>query len=161
MLTAIEANRTSHQFAEAFSRSFVCRVITFGIVSWNEKQKSRTYTRSVFSGHLAGLENYRKAAAIFKNRWQKVSAKQDRKGNQTEPERFFVTTFSAREFIADNIAQNKAWYYDLATYLSNKETREQLLYERKELNEMVEAASLMTKANACLFVSRTKAGADD
>lgn len=141
MLSAIEANRASNTFAQFFDSSFVCRVITFGIVSWNEKQKSRTYARSVVSGHLPGFDNYRKAAAIFKNRWQRVSAKYDRKGDQTEPERFFVTTFSAREFIADNIAQGKVWYHDLTTYLSHKETREQLQYERKELNQMVETAS--------------------
>ena len=142
MITSIEANRASNQFAEFTGGSFVCRIITFGIVSWNEKQKSRTYVRSVVSGQLPGLENYRKADAIFKNRWQRIQAKHDRKGNQTEPERYFVTTYSAREFIADNIAQGRAWYHDLATYMSNKESREQLLYERKEINEMVEKASL-------------------
>lgn len=141
MLTTIEANRASNTFAQFFDGSFVCRVITFGIVPWNEKQKSRTYARSIFSGELPGFENYRKASAIFKNRWQQVQPKYDRKGNQTEPERYFVTTFSAREFIADNIAQGNIWYHDLATYLSNKEAREQLLYERKELWEMVETAS--------------------
>jgi CRISPR-associated protein Cas8a1/Csx13 len=141
MLTTIKANEASNTFEQFLGDSFVCRVITFGIVSWNEKQKSRTYTRSVFSGALPGFENYRKAAAIFKNRWQRMLAKRDRGGNETEPERFFVTTFSAREFIADNIAQGRVWYHDLATYLSNKETREQLQYERKELNKMVEVAS--------------------
>jgi CRISPR-associated protein Cas8a1/Csx13 len=141
MIISIEANRASNQFAEFTDGSFVCRMITFGIVSWNEKQKSRTYVRSVVSGQLSGLENYRKANAIFKNRWQLIQAKRDRKGNQIEPERYFVTTFSAREFIADNIAQGKPWYHDLATYMRNKESREQLLYERKELNEMVENAS--------------------
>jgi CRISPR-associated protein Cas8a1/Csx13 len=141
MLTMIKANEASNILAQFLGDSFVCRVITFGIVSWNEKQKSRTYTRAVFSGALSGFENYRKAAAIFKNRWQRVPAKRDRRGNETEPERFFVTTFSAREFIADNIAQGRVWYQDLATYLSNKETREQLQYERKELSKMVEVAS--------------------
>lgn len=140
MITSIEANRASNQFAEFTAGSFICRMITFGIVPWNEKQKSRTYVRSVVSGQLSGLENYRKADAIFKNRWQLVQAKYDRKGNQTEPERYFVTTYSAREFIADNIAQGNTWYHDLATYMSNKESREQLLYEREELNEMVENA---------------------
>lgn len=141
MLTTIEANRASNQFAEFFGEGFVCRVVTFGIVSWNEKQKTRTYAHSVFSGHLPGVENYRKAAAIFKNRWQRVAAKSDRKGNQIEPERYFVTTFSAREFIADNIAQRRVWYHDISFYLGHKETREQLQYERKELNQMVETAS--------------------
>lgn len=141
MITSIEANRASNQFAEFTQGSFVCRMITFGIVPWNEKQKSRTYVRSILSGQLSGLENYRKADAIFKNRWQRIQTKRDRKGTQTEPERYFVTTFSAREFIADNIAQGNNWYHDLATYMSSKERCEQLLYERKELNEMVENAS--------------------
>jgi CRISPR-associated protein Cas8a1/Csx13 len=141
MITSIEANRASNQFAELMGGSFICRMITFGIVSWNEKQKSRTYVRSVVSGQLSGLENYRKASAIFKNRWQRIQAKRDRRGNETEPERYFVITCSAREFIADNIAQGHTWYHDLATYMSSKESCEQLLYERKELNEMVENAS--------------------
>jgi CRISPR-associated protein Cas8a1/Csx13 len=151
MLTAIEANRASNTFAQFFDGSFVCRVITFGIVSWNEKQKTRTYVRSIFSGYLPGFENYRKAAAIFKNRWQRVQAKRDRRGNEIEPERFFVTSFSAREFIADNIAQGKVWYHDLATYLSHKDTREQIQYERKELSEMVEIASYEDE-NERLFI---------
>jgi len=146
MLTTIRANEASYTFAQFLDDSFVCRLITLGIVNWNEKQKSRTYTRSVYSGTLPGFENYLKAAAIFKNSWQRVPSKRDRRGNETEPERFFVTTFSAREFIADNIAQGKVWYYDLATYLSNKEVREQLQYERKELNKMVEVASYDDKS---------------
>jgi CRISPR-associated protein Cas8a1/Csx13 len=141
MPITIAANHTSNEFAVLFGSSFVCRVVTFGIVSWNEKQKSRTYTRSVVSGQLHGLENYRTAAAIFKNRWQRVPAKSGRKGKELEPERFFVTTFSARELIADNIAQRKVWYHDIASYANQKETREQLLYERKELHEMVESTS--------------------
>lgn len=140
MMLAIETNRAANQLAASFGSSFLCRVITFGIVPWNEKQKSRTYTRSVVSGRLGGFENYRLAASIFKNRWQKIEAKRDRKGKETEPERYFVTTFSAREFIADNIAQGRAWYHDLATFMSQKDVREQLWYERKEMNQMVEQA---------------------
>jgi CRISPR-associated protein Cas8a1/Csx13 len=66
LITAIEANRASNEFAELGSGSFLCRVVTFGIVGWNEKQKSRTYTRTVVSEELMGLENYRIAAALFK-----------------------------------------------------------------------------------------------
>ncbi|MGH9899963.1 MAG: type I-MYXAN CRISPR-associated Cas8a1/Cmx1, partial [Pyrinomonadaceae bacterium] len=58
MLTTIEANRASNTFAQFFDGSFACRVTTFGIVPWNEKQKSRTYTRSILSGELPGFENY-------------------------------------------------------------------------------------------------------
>lgn len=141
MLITIKANQFGNELSSFLGGSFVCRVITFGIVDWNEKQKSRTGTQSVFSGALPGFENYRKAAAIFKNRWQQVQAERDRKGNLTSPEHYFVTTFLAREFIADNIARGRVWYDDIATYISKRETREQLQYERKELNEMVEAAS--------------------
>lgn len=140
LLINVEANRTSNEFSELGGSSFMCRVVTFGIVNWSEQQKSRTYTRSVVSGNLPGLENYRIAAALFKNRWQLIKEKRDRKGNVTEPERYFVTTYSAREFIADNIAQGKAWYNDLATYMNVKEAREQLLYERKEMHGMIEHA---------------------
>jgi CRISPR-associated protein Cas8a1/Csx13 len=141
LITFLVSSSVGDQLSELNNESYLCRVITFGIVSWNEKQKSRTYTRSIVSSQLPGLKNYWKANAIFKNRRQLIQAKHDRKGNQTEPERYFITTYSAREFIADNIAQKKTWYHDLATYMSSKESYEQLLYERKELNEMVENAS--------------------
>ena len=141
MLIEIAAKKTANSLATISNDSLVCRVITFGIVSWNEKQKSRTYSRTIVSGQLRGLANYMKADAIFANRWQQIAAKTDRKGQQLEPRRSFVTTFSAREFIADNTASDRPWYQDIASYLSNQETRDQLLYERKELNEMVRTAS--------------------
>lgn len=141
MLVTLAGDRTSNALAEVFGGSAICRVVTFGIVSWNEKQKSRTYARSIMSGQLRGFDNYRIADAIFKNRWQRIQAKRDRQGNQIEPERYFVTTFCAREFIADNVASGKSWYDGIADHLANKESREQLQYERKELYEMVKAAS--------------------
>ncbi|HAF13486.1 MAG TPA: hypothetical protein DCK93_15990 [Blastocatellia bacterium] len=134
MLLTIETSSISNHFAKLMRDRFFCRVITFGIVAWNEKQKSRTATRNIFSGNLSGLENYRLAAALFKNRWQQVSAKRN------EPERYFATTFSARELIADNIASSEVWYHNIADYMTRKETREQLFYERKELGQMVEEA---------------------
>jgi CRISPR-associated protein Cas8a1/Csx13 len=134
MLLTIETNSLSNEFAKLMRQDFLCRAVTFGIVPWNEKQKSRTSTRSIFSGSLSGFENYRLAAALFKNRWQQVSAKRN------EPARYFVTTFCAREFIADNIASNKVWYHNIADCVTRKETREQLFYERKELGRMVEEA---------------------
>ena len=142
MLVAIEANQTSNQFAALLRDNFLCRVVTFGIVSWNEKQKSRTYTRSVFSGKLSGFENYHLAHSIFQNRWQQIKAKVDRRGNETEPERVFITTFTAREMIADNIANGKTWYDDISTFMSGREISEQFLkYEREKLAEMVEKAT--------------------
>jgi CRISPR-associated protein Cas8a1/Csx13 len=151
MLTTMAATKASNILAEVFGDSFLCRVITLGIVSWNEKQKSRTFVRSIVSGRIRDFENYRKADAIFKNRWQRVQARQDRRGNQVEPERYFVTSFSAREMIAENIAVGKPWYNDITSYLSNPETREQLLYERKELHEMVENASFDSESER-LFI---------
>lgn len=141
LLTHIEANRAGNKLAAFSEGEYLCRVVTFGIVSWNEKQKSRTYARTVFSGRLAGLDNYHKAAAIFKNRWQMSKEERDRRGNLVKPESYFVTTYSARELIADNIAQGRVWYHDIAAYMSQREAREALLYERKEMNQMVENAS--------------------
>lgn len=141
MLIAVEAGRSASKFAALSNGSFHCRVITFGIVPWVEKQKTRTEVRTISLGDLAGLENYRVAAAIFKNRWQRVPPKLDRKGNEIESESFFVTTFSAREMIADNIAVGKRWYHNITHYLMQKETREALFYERKEMRQMVEQAA--------------------
>lgn len=141
MLVTIAGNKDINKLAEVFGEGAICRVVTFGIVSWNEKQKSRTYARSVLSGQLRSFDNYKVADATFPNRWQKIQAKRDRRGNQVEPERSFVTTFSAREFIADNIALGKSWYDGIANHLANRESREQLQYERKELFTMVRTAS--------------------
>jgi CRISPR-associated protein Cas8a1/Csx13 len=140
-LVTISGNKAANRFGEGFGEGVICRVVTFGIVSWNEKQKSRTYARSVLSGQLPGFDNYEIAHATFANRWQQIQAKRDRRGNQVEPERYFVTTFCAREFIADNIALGKSWYDGIANHLTNRENREQLQYERKELYDMVKTAS--------------------
>ncbi len=151
MLVALETNSTSNDFAKQLRNNFLCRVNTFGIVSWNEKQKSRTSTRTVISGKLNGFENYLLANTIFKNKWQQIQEKRDRKGELKEPKRFFVTTFCTREMIADNIANNKSWYHNTAEFLANKETREQLYYERKEIGEMVEKA-IYENENESLFI---------
>lgn len=141
MLVALESNSSSNQFAKQMRDDFLCRIITFGIVGWNEKQKSRTATRTVISGKIKGFENYYLADSIFKNKWQQVQEKRDKKGELKEPEHFFVTTFCGREMIADNIADGKTWYHDISEFLANRETREQIYYERKELGKMVKQAT--------------------
>ena len=151
MLIALESNSSSNQFAKQMRGNFLCRIITFGIVGWNEKQKSRTAARTIVSGKLDGFENYHLADTIFKNKWQQVKEKRDRKGELKEPEHFFVTTFCGREMIADNIANNKSWYHNISEFLANRETREQLYYERKEIGEMVEKANYETD-NESLFI---------
>jgi len=151
MLIALESNSSSNQFAKQMREDFLCRIITFGIVGWNEKQKSRTATRTIVSGKLNGFENYHLADTIFKNKWQQVQEKRDRKGEITEPEHFFITTFCGREMIADNIANNKSWYQSISEFLANRETREQLYYERKELAQMVKDATYETE-NERIFI---------
>jgi len=151
MLVTIAGGRTADEIAREFGGNSICRVVTFGIVSWNEKQKSRTYARSIMSGQLRRFHDYQIADAIFKNRWQRISGARDRHGNEVEPERYFVITYSAREFIADNIASGKPWYGNLAKHLANKESRQHLQYERKELHEMVQAASFESE-NERLFI---------
>lgn len=117
-----------------------CRVITFGIVKWAEQQKTRTFAYSVFSEKLKGLENYKKASEIFPNSWQISKEEKNRRGIVTKAESNFVSIFTAREFIADNIAQGNEWYDDLVTFLNNREARKGLSYEWKELNQMVKDA---------------------
>jgi CRISPR-associated protein Cas8a1/Csx13 len=140
MFTLLAAHRVSSEIAGSNGGAIQCRVITFGIVPWNEKQKSRTAARSVYSGALPDFENYRMANAIFKNRWQLVPAERDRNGAERKPERHFIATFCAREMIADNIAEGKAWYHDLTLFMNQRESRERLLFERRELHQMVERA---------------------
>lgn len=116
------------------------RVLAFGIVTWNEKQKSRTAAYAITPTDLPGLRNYELACAIFQNQWQRVKAKTDRKGNVKEPEHHFVRPFTAREIIADNVANRRPWYAGFAEYLTNKETRVPLQFERKELFHMTQDA---------------------
>ena len=125
------------EFARMSVRNVPCRVITFGIVGWNEKQKSRTMARTVVPATLKDIDNYTLADAIFRNRWQRVAEKRNRRGEVTEPEHHFIITSSARELIAENIARGAAWFDGFSQYMANKQTRTQLIYEREELNKMV------------------------
>jgi len=139
-LMLLQGRKEARRLSNVAEKPFECRVITFGIVDWNEKQKSRTMTRSVFSGEIKGIGHYFLAHAIFKNAWQLVKEKRNKKGQLTEPEHHFAKTFTAREIIAENIAKGLPWFRDFSTYMTKKEIREQLLYERKELNDMVNKA---------------------
>lgn len=139
-ISLLKGNAVANNFSSLSGNSMECRLITFGVVDWNENQKSRTMTRNIIVGEIKGLNNYFYANAIFRNRWQMVKAKEDKKGNIVEPERYFVSARTAREIIAENIAAGKPWFVDFAKYFSDKEIRKQLLYERKELNEMVQKA---------------------
>jgi CRISPR-associated protein Cas8a1/Csx13 len=116
------------------------RVMAFGIVSWNEKQKSRTAAYTVTPRELPNLDNYDRACRIFKNRWQLVPAKKDRKGNVKEPEHSFVRPYTAREIIADNVANRRYWYARFADYMTRADTRVALQFERKELYQMTQQA---------------------
>jgi CRISPR-associated protein Cas8a1/Csx13 len=116
------------------------RVMAFGIVSWNEKQKSRTAAHAVTPSQLPGMHNYALACGIFKNRWQTIQTRKDRKGNIKEPEHAFVRPFTAREIIADNVASGRTWYAGFTEYMSRKETRVSLQFERKELFQMTQEA---------------------
>lgn len=140
LLTMTESKRAGNQFAEMSVTPFLCRVVTFGIVSWNEKQKSRTSSYTVVSGEIKGLENYNRAMAIFPNRWQRSAEERNRKDEVVKPESYFLTTYSAREFIADNIAHGNIWYHDLAGYMNAEEARKALTFEKKEMAKMVKEA---------------------
>ena len=142
----------SAEFAHLTGESTPCRVITFGIVAWNEKQKSRTMARTVLPGSIKGMDNYALADAIFKNDWQRVKEKRDRRGEITEPEHHFIKTSAARELIADNTARGGQWYNGFADYMANKETRIRLIYERKELCDMVNQATF-DDARERIFIS--------
>lgn len=141
MLLSTETERVSDRLSRSMHENFICRVVTFGIVGWNEKQKTRTDTRNVIAGKLPGLENYRIADGIFKNRIQSYNTKiKDDSGKNVETESHFVTTYSAREMIANNIARGKNWYDDISTFTSQKETLERIKYEAKELYKMIQQA---------------------
>lgn len=116
------------------------RIMAFGTVPWSKQQKSRTAAYAVNPAQLPGMANYDLASRIFKNHWQVIPAKTDRKGNVKEPEHAFVRPFTAREIIADNVANRRQWYAGFTEYMTNKETRISLQFERKELFEMTQKA---------------------
>lgn len=140
-----DAKKLSGSDTRSYLRdAFTCRVITFGNVSWDNQHKVRTQTRTVFSCKVSGLEDYELAAALFQNRWLQGGTIKvfDSQGNATEKEGFFLTTFCARGMIADNIANGKVWYDDVATYMMYEETRKQLIREREGLAKMVAQTTL-------------------
>lgn len=118
----------------------VIRVITFGIVDWNEKQKSRTAVYAIRPGSMRGIGNYEIAHALFPNRRQRVGEKRNRKGEITEPESYFVRSYTTREIIADNIARDVPWYHDFSRYMTDSDLHHALGFERKELNQMIQQA---------------------
>lgn len=116
------------------------RVMAFGTVPWNKRQKTRTAAYAVTPGQLPGLRNYELASAIFQNTWQTIAARGDSKGRLKEPEHHRVRPFTAREIVADNVAAGRYWYADFAEYMRGKVTRTSLQYERKELFQMTQQA---------------------
>ncbi|MHB8745538.1 MAG: type I-MYXAN CRISPR-associated Cas8a1/Cmx1 [Gammaproteobacteria bacterium] len=152
-IAAMRAAALGNELARMSGRNGPCRVVTFGLVKWVKGgQKVRTMTRTVFPETLKGIGNYALADAIFKNDWQRVKEKRDRRGEVTEPEHHFIKTSAARELIADNIARGGQWYDGFADYMANKEARTQLIYERKELSDMVNQATF-DDARERIFIS--------
>ena len=139
-LVAVRAAHLAGRISTLTESDVQCQTVSFGIVGWNEKQKVRTMVQTVDAKTLKYLDNYEIAASIFKNKWQRIKQKTNRKGEIEAPSRDFVKTYAAREIIAGNIARGSPFFHGFSDYMTNKETREQLLYERKELNEMVEKA---------------------
>lgn len=163
-ITSLRAATVSADLARASGRNTPCRVVTFGIVKWVKGgQKVRTMTRTVVPATLKGIDNYSLADAIFKNKWQRVVEKRNKRGDITEPEHHFITTSSARELIAENTARGAAWFDGFSQYMANKETRTQLFYEREELNKMVNEATFddareRTFVSACHEAWRRRLG---
>lgn len=141
-IATMHAAAVGGDMARMSGRSRPCRVVTFGMVKWVKGgQKVRTMARTVVPAMLKGIDNYALADAIFANRWQRVAEKRNRRGDVIEPERHFIKTSTARELIAENIARGATWFDGFSQYMTNKETRTQLNYEREELNKMVNEAT--------------------
>lgn len=152
-ITAMRAAAVGNELALMSGRSTPCRVVTFGLVKWVKGgQKVRTMTRTVVPKALKGIGNYALADAIFKNDWQRVKEKRNQRGEVKEPEHHFIKTSIARELIADNIARSGQWYDGFAEAMANKETRTRLIYERKELSDMVNQATF-DDARERIFIS--------
>lgn len=117
-----------------------CMVICFGTVSWNQKQKTRTYVTRLLRADRLDLHNYRLADGIFKNRWQlrKVAPAKDDGG---KPE-YFSKVLVARELIAENCASGRPWYQGFGYAMADGNVRKNLIYEGRELAEMLAQSEL-------------------
>ncbi len=151
-LVAVRAYRLAGRISTLTESDVQCQAISFGIVGWNEKQKVRTMVQTVDANTLKHLDNYEIAASIFKNKWQRTKEKINRKGEIETPSHDFVKTYAAREIISGNIARGSPFFHGFSNYMTNKETREQLLYERKELSEMVDKA-IFDEENQRILIS--------
>ncbi len=119
-----------------------CIVISFGIVSWNEKQKTRTSYLNLDPGKKINLKDYRYARTHLRNRW--IVIEKNEKGKESKTEEVFIVTSVAREIIADNCANNRKWYEGFCQAFANPDLRKRLSFrnERRGLYNMLEKASL-------------------
>ena len=117
-----------------------CVVVCFGTVSWNQKQKTRTYVTRLTRVDRLDLETYKLADSIFKNRWQMKTAKAEKKEDD-KPE-YFSKVLTARELIAENCAAGRVWYQGFGDAMADKNVRQNLIYEGRELAEMLVQSNL-------------------
>ncbi|UZQ55105.1 type I-MYXAN CRISPR-associated Cas8a1/Cmx1 [Trichothermofontia sichuanensis B231] len=106
-----------------------CQVLTLGTVAWASQQKTRTDLYVVEATPITS-ENYRLCREKFSDRIMLA------KDNSTS----FVAVSFAKEFIAENLAHQRAWYAGLADVITSHEMFTKLTYERGGLYEMVKKA---------------------
>lgn len=132
--------RTTLQGALSPEQMEGCMVVCFGTVSWNQKQKTRTYVTKLLRLDRVDLHTYRLADGIFKNRWQLRKAMRVKEDGGT-PE-YSSKVFTARELIAENCAAGRLWYQGFGEAMAEKSVRQNLIYEGRELAEMLSQSDL-------------------
>lgn len=130
-------SQINQDLVQAKSDCTSCLVICFGIVSWSEKQKTRTGSLQLVSTRSINIDDYRVAFSIFRNRWQPIKGSGKRESSSA-----FVKVMTTLEIIAENCAHGRPWFAGFADAMSKKELREQLQYEWKELSQMVQKSNL-------------------
>lgn len=114
-----------------------CQVLTLGTVAWSTQQKTRT-DMYVVEANSEVCHNYQVCES-----WLKDKAIAGQHGG-------FVATSFAKELIAENLAKNLPWYFDISGKVNSNELFQKLAYERERLYKVIQ--KIQTDEREKLFV---------
>jgi CRISPR-associated protein Cas8a1/Csx13 len=126
-----------------------CYAMTFMPTSWASQQKSRVSTIFVPPGEERRLDRFELALAqlppkILRRTGSELTSKGTKQVTTDRAESFRVDSI-VRPLVAENLALDRPWYSGFARLMTaldanGQPLRNKLLFERKDLNAMTEAA---------------------
>jgi len=108
----------------------VCRVLPFGIVPWNEKQKTRMAIQRI------RLKQPQQVLRIFA--LCKAQQSFQPKLRQNKAEEYFWSIPQTPEIIANNLTRNKRWWEGFANEFIDETRRQAILSEKGGLQQMIQ-----------------------